>query len=547
MAKTVKLEDDRIRIEWHVARRDEWFRLLNRVKSLPDREFRKRPPHWFIPATPFHARQVIQLLEPEGFDIAAEIQEIIEHDKRERGGSKECDGQVLEGVRPYQLVAVSYLCQNSGRAIVGDDVGLGKSIEALGFVYTQVEIRRMSGLRILVVAPANVVYKWSHEILDPHARFPWSGLFTVGILEKTSAPMGQTDFTVVSYDILRRRQEELELAQFGCVILDEFHYIKSPAAARTKAARAVCKNAPYVIGLSGTPLLNRPIEMFTMLNILDPKQWPSRHNYGMRYCGGADNFGQFTGASNLRELRERLKPYMIRRLKQDVLPELPPIQVSILPIVVDTSQYREIERNVQKQILALSPTSKGYWMSVLDKLNYLRQASGIAKIPAAVEWAKDFLEENDGKLVIYAHHKRVGKELVAALAAFGADTISGDTPPRRRDELARCFRAEASPRVLVVTAAGGVGIDLFGEGRDCSNIIFVELEWRPSDFAQAWGRLHRFNQTNSVNAWILQARGTLDTYMTRRVDDKAAVIDEIMGDPPVIKEIVREWRGASNA
>jgi len=238
---------------------------------------------------------------------------------------------------------------------------------------------------------------------------------------------------------------------------------------------------------------------------------------------------------------DRLNCDVFRRLKQDVLPELPPIQVSILPIVVDTSQYREIERNVQKQILALSPTSKGYWMSVLDKLNYLRQASGIAKIPAAVEWAKDFLEENDGKLVIYAHHKRVGKELVAALAAFGADTISGDTPPRRRDELARCFRAEASPRVLVVTAAGGVGIDLFGEGRDCSNIIFVELEWRPSDFAQAWGRLHRFNQTNSVNAWILQARGTLDTYMTRRVDDKAAVIDEIMGDPPVIKEIVREW------
>jgi len=203
-----------------------------------------------------------------------------------------------------------------------------------------------------------------------------------------------------------------------------------------------------------------------------------------------------------------------------------------------------VSANVREAILAMSPNGKGYWINVLDKLNLLRQAVGQAKLPSVVSWAENFLNNSDKKLVIYAHHRNVVATLTTKLQQYGVLWITGDVDAHRRDDRACAFQHDHVNHVMIISMAGGVGQDLFGIGGvNASNILFAELEWRPGDFEQAWGRLDREGQTLPVNAWILQARRTIDTYITRTVERKEAVIDAAVGGVPAIfREIIEDWK-----
>jgi hypothetical protein len=240
-----------------------------------------------------------------------------------------------------------------------------------------------------------------------------------------------------------------------------------------------------------------------------------------------------------------MKITSIRRTKAEVMSELPALSIVPVPVRVDLKDYRKIEANVKTAILALAPSSKGYWIAVLDRMNYLRQAVGLAKLGAVEEWASDFLEGNapNVKLVIYAHHKAVVKQLREGLASWGVLTITGDDKPADRDRAQRQFQSDHDNRVIVISAAGGIGIDLFGVGDvDASNILFAELEWRPADFQQVWGRLHRMGQDNAVTAWVLGALGTIDEYMIGRVESKDYIISQAIDDENMIKGILEGWR-----
>ena len=535
-----------ILLEWRSPDPVVWRALLVKVGALPDSKYDPKLGQWMMPATPFHAKRLLDIL-PEGVVATIDIIQL----------ANECDLLLAWDVlgestaapswlRPYQISAVNFVQELEFRAVIADDVGLGKTIEALGAIW----LHGVTPPRTLVVAPANVIYKWEREIRDPLRRFPWSGKWTAQVVPSKSTPIENVSFLVMSYDIMRSRVDELLRLGVGLLILDEVHYIKNYRALRTKAAEKLGAEIPAIVGLTGTPLLNdRPIEMWPWLSLTRPTEWPDlwgRQGYGNRYCGGRTHYGTFQDATNLDELAERLKTCTIRRTKTEVLKDLPPISIVPMPVKIPLTDYRKVERNVREAILALNPSSKGYWIHVLDRMNYLRSAVGKAKLGAAIEWATDFLESQPPlvKLVIYAHHKDVVKKLVEGLGYFtGVLVIDGRTKAKDRDVISQLFQADDEHRVIVISAAGGVGIDLFGvRGVEASNILFVELEWRPSDLVQAMGRLHRLGQSSAVTAWIMGALGTIDEYMMARVEAKDFTIAKVTDDENMMQGILEGWR-----
>jgi SWI/SNF-related matrix-associated actin-dependent regulator 1 of chromatin subfamily A len=556
MKGTAIIVEDKIVVEWdsYSMEPKPWREMLRLVQSLADAKFHQHPEaHWELPASPFHAAALIKTLSEQptifidkGIKKLAECYYFLLEWDREGDA---WDQKKMPWVRPYQQSAIAFVGALKHRAVIADDVGLGKTIEALGAIWQQTWHSNWPVNKVLVVAPANVIYKWEREILDPAQRFPWSGLWTVEVLPSKSAPNGNTQFTIVSYDIMRMRVEELISYHYDIIIFDEVHYIKNYKALRTKAAEKLAEKIPHIIGLTGTPLLNdRPIEMWPWLHMINPSGWPELWGgtgYGNRYCGGRTQYTTFLGATRLPELADRLKMTSIRRTKAEVMSELPDLSIVPVPVKVDLKDYRKVESNIRETILALSPQSKGYWIAVLDRMNYLRQAVGRAKVAAAEDWAVDFLDGNapNVKLVIYAHHKAVVKQLQEALNSWGVLTITGDDKPADRNRAQLLFQSDAEHRVVIISAAGGVGIDLFGiNGVESSNILFAELEWRPTDFQQIWGRLHRMGQENAVTAWILGAMGTIDIYIMNRVESKDYTISQILHDNNLIKGILEGWR-----
>lgn len=410
---------------------------------------------------------------------------------------------------------------SGGRCILGDEMGLGKTVEALCWTQNHTNIGR-----ILVIAPANVIFKWKREIET------WTTRRANLILTmRGTIPRAQT--LICSYTIMAGRFKELRALGFDLVIWDEAHYLKGNRKKTKRVAASLQLKSPFVLFLTGTPFLNRPIELFNLLDMAQPGKW-NLGSYGIRYCGGFDYWeGPLQGATNLSELQSRLKSVMIRRLKRDVLTELPKLQRVVVPVEIGTAEYKEALKNINRT---------NAMTKIMDAWHIL----GREKAKIAVEWTKEFFEQAEPgtKLVLYAHHLDVMDYLDTELRQYGTFKISGSVAPARRDALVRGFQSGASPRVAIINKAGGEGIDLFGiNDIDSSNILFVERQWTPAIEMQAEGRLDRIGQTLPVTAYYLSAVGTFDEYMEETIAEKRAILGATikMEDVEVRNEILKRF------
>ena len=454
----------------------------------------------------------------------------------------------MDDLYPFQRAGVRYLEGHLGRAIVGDEMGLGKTVQALAYLRLHPEC-----LPAVVVCPATIKENWRREAVK------WSGLSEGEITVMNGRPTGSEDrrpdfgrLVIINYDILsnrwtkpeghsKRRKEipgtgwvdHFVKAGFRTAILDESHYVKNPKVARTKAVLKLTKKLPHVICLTGTPIKNRPIEILVPTAIVQPGLFPSAWDFKMRYCGPKHNgFGwDFSGASNTGELHVKLtKSCMIRRLKEDVLPDLPAKTRSVVPLRLDRAA-RERYGLVEEDILAWlmdhfddsqEAVDRSLRVNALSKFEYLKQSAVEAKIDACVDWIRDVLE-TDEKLVVYCHHK----ETVAALVqAFGdaCVVVDGGTPNARRVENVDRFQTDDSVRLFVGTQAAKEGITLTAS----SKTAFLELWWTPGDHDQAEDRVHRIGQDDSVWAYYLIAEDTIEEVIARLLDRKRVVTASVL-------------------
>lgn len=427
---------------------------------------------------------------------------------------------------PFQRTAVDFIESHGGRAILGDEMGLGKTIEALAWLDTHPEIEVVE-----VFTPANVVGKWKEEVEKWTSR-------SVGIVRTYQEEIDPAHSVhIASYNVMTHRWKEYRtLLREGSSLLiwDESHYLKGYRKKVRRVAAALKLHSTYMLALSGTPFLNKPIELFNILDMVQPGVWKIG-SYGTRYCGGFDHWaGPLRGATHRSELKSRLEEIMIRRLKRDVLDDLPPISRIVLPVDIRTDDYKKAMRGINRTNAATKVTDAWHIL-------------GREKAKLAVEWVNDFFEqhEENKKLIIYAHHLDVIDYLKEGLLHYGTFSIDGRVPARRRDALIKGFQKGSRPRVAIINKAGGEGIDLFGVGDiDSSTILFVERQWTPALEEQAVSRLDRIGQANPVTAFYLLAVGTFDPRMDKQIAVKRKILDDVVGMEVMtidVKEEVIEW------
>lgn len=433
---------------------------------------------------------------------------------------------------PYQKVGVEFLIASGGRAIISDPPGLGKSLQALAYIAHQ------DFTRSLIVAPASVKSSWVKEAKK------WTKMSYVEIDSKTDISRIPADVQlwIINYDILKKHLDTLLKTRFDVVVADECHMVKSRTAMRTKALMSIAKHVPHVVLLSGTPLLSRPIEMYTLLNMVDPKTWNNWYDFTRRYCGGHQGrFGyEVSGATNTEELHERIKRHFIRRQKKDVLTQLPPKVRVDVPVELEPSirrQYDSAENDLVEYLFKYkgkqpAEVAKMVAAEQLAKLNILRQLTALGKIPTAIDLIESTLEAGE-KILVFSSFMEPLRQLQEKYAAHSV-MITGETNVEERGAIVTRFQEDPNTKIFFGgIRSAGVGITLTA----ASNVLFLDYAWNPADMQQAEDRIHRPGQeAASVNIYQLHAENTIDEKLLKLLKHKQVIFDKVIEGAAVSRE-----------
>jgi SWI/SNF-related matrix-associated actin-dependent regulator 1 of chromatin subfamily A len=319
ISKKASVEDNKIKIEFPFS-----YETLEVVKSIPGRRFHgnANPKHWTAPIS----GDAIEILSKDGFELAPELQKILNRGRVSVDEVKEVDVPGLKKeLFPFQKKGVAFIEAKDGRALIGDEMGLGKTIQALAWLHLHPEKRPA-----IILCPASLKLNWAKEV-----RETLSGKQNIQVLQGTKLHTITGDIVIINYDILNAWLEKLQALKPQVLIFDEAHYIKNNSAQRTKATKKLAKGIPHVIALTGTPIVNRPVEGFNIIQTIDKTVFPNWWTFVHRYCGAKHNgFGwDFSGATNKEELHKKLtETVMLRRKKADVLPDLPDKLYSFIPM-----------------------------------------------------------------------------------------------------------------------------------------------------------------------------------------------------------------------
>ncbi|XVE90628.1 hypothetical protein DITRI_Ditri20bG0093000 [Diplodiscus trichospermus] len=443
---------------------------------------------------------------------------------------------------PFQREGVRFVLQHGGRALLADEMGLGKTLQAIAVAAC---IR--DSWPVLILAPSSLRLHWA-SMIQEWLNIPSSDIVVVfsqlggsnrggfTILSSNSKGHIHLDglFNIISYDLVAKLENVLISSEFKVVIADESHFLKNAQAKRTTASLPIVKKAQYAILLSGTPALSRPIEMFKQLEALYPNVYRKVYEYGERYCKGGV-FGTYQGASNHEELHNLMKAtVMIRRLKKDVLCQLPMkrrqqvfLELNEKDMKQISALFRELEV-VKGKIKACQSEEEVHSLNLIQKnlINKIYTDSAEAKIPAVLDYLGTVIEA-DCKFLIFAHHQ----PMIEAIHQFllkkkvGCIRIDGTTPPSSRQAFVNDFQEKDAIKAAVLSIkAGGVGLTLTA----ASTVIFAELSWTPGDLIQAEDRAHRIGQVSSVNVYYLLANDTVDDIIWDVVQHKLENLGQVL-------------------
>tara|TARA_R110002074_G_scaffold114680_1_gene245154 strand:- start:426 stop:3134 length:2709 start_codon:yes stop_codon:yes gene_type:complete len=425
---------------------------------------------------------------------------------------------------PFQYVGVRFAELSGGRCLFGDDMGIGKTIQAIAYMGLHPE-----NMPALVVCPSNVKYNWLKE-----CKAWLSSTYTCGVIDKGKSPVPDTDIVIINYDLMAKQKDALALRNFNTFIFDESHYLKNAKAKRTIACMELAKPAHTVLCLSGTAIPNRPIEFWNTISMLRPTEWRGRwKDYARKYCDGHitdRGFWDTTGASNQEELNALARDFMIRRLKKEVMAELP-TKIRQYPIVVPSDREMKWYRDRTQMWAAgldAPSRSEGY---VLNMLNDLRKMCGEMKALPAAQWCVDYIEqaEESKPLIIFAHHidvqESIEKHLKSSLPTLRISKINGGVNAKARQDIVDEFQDGKCDVLLATTVAAKEGLTLTA----ADTVVFVEREWVPGWEEQAEDRVNRIGQdADTVWAVYLTVDGTIDEKFSTIIEDKRANIKAIL-------------------
>lgn len=417
---------------------------------------------------------------------------------------------------PFQMKGIEFLEKREGRALLADDMGLGKSIQVMGYLALHPELRPC-----LIVCPANAKWTWAN-LLSTHSHMSYD------VLSGQTPHVVRNDVWIINYDILPYWTPSLLEAGVKIIIIDECQYIKNRGIKRTKAVQSICKGTKCkVVALSGTPILNRPAEFWPVLNLIEPKQFSSFWNFAFQFCAPKKGWGgqwMFNGATNTQQLHHMLKKIVLRRMKEEVLKDLPRKTRSVIPITIhNRREYKEAETDFLRWYEEKRGSERAEAAAkaqALVKLGQLRHLSAVGKLPDAVSFIDDVITSQ--KIVVFCHHKDIFEEVAKRYQEVAC--VGGKAGKKRQDEIDH-FQRDPKKRVFVASlSADAAAITLTA----ASTVLFIEQEWTPGQNDQAEDRVLRIGQKEHVNIYYMVGKNTVDETVWEAVETKRRIIKEVM-------------------
>ena len=453
------------------------------------------------------------------------------------------DRQVHEGAFDYQVTGVRWLDAVKA-GLLADEPGLGKTFQACG----------AADSRAIVVCPAAMRVEWQREFAK------WRPELTSYVVTGTKAIdphlLSQYDVIIVNYDILSAHVDTLTKVPVTTLIVDEAHNVKTLKAfgksaklSGSKRALAVAQIAAHAsekkFFLTGTPLENRPIELWPILYMINPTRFANYILYGQFFCNGklaeVGRRGQrvktwdFSGASNTPKLHRLLSQMMLRR-KKEIL-NLPPKRRQTIYVPLDDKTGREYA-SALRDFVAWTEENGGPVAVIkhlaspaVTKLTALRKLAAVGKIDAAIEWIVTHTEGTGRPLVVMAHHRDVTVGLsdrlrqmefrsLTGTRKFKVGQIIGGMSEKDRTSDKDAFQRGEMDVIVCSIQAAGVGITL----TKASDTLFVERAWKPALLVQAEDRIYRIGQNNACTITYLDAAGTVDEWLQGLLKDKQSTV-----------------------
>jgi SNF2 family DNA or RNA helicase len=413
--------------------------------------------------------------------------------------------------------------------LLADDMGLGKTVQA---------IAAMRG-RILVVSPRSVLHNWAQEIarFRPDlavARFDGAG----------RALDPKADVTLTTYGLLRNEIDALAAARFDMVFLDEAQTIKNPDSQVARAAFRLDAGSRFC--LTGTPIENRLDELWSLMRFAVPGLLGPRDDFGDRYARAIERGDREAGE----RLRKRVRPFVLRRTKKEVLPELPPRSEAVLYADLGAEEralYDAVRAATKKEIVERLAQGAGI-LAALEALLRMRQAAchpGLlpnreAASSAKVDRLMASLEELAGeghRALVFSQWTSFLDLVEPHLRAAGIPFLRLDGSTRDREGVVRDYQAPGGPPVLLLSLkAGGTGLNLTA----ADHVFLLDPWWNPAVEEQAADRAHRIGQDKPVMVYRIVSKDTVEERILALQDKKRALSDAIVSGGGVTGGVTRE-------
>jgi len=404
---------------------------------------------------------------------------------------------------PHQQEAKLFLLSRR-RAILADQPRVGKTLPTAAAA--------LENLPALIVCPAiaKTVWEAAFQKLAPNV--------SVHVVngKREASEVNSADITIINYDVLQYGVTHVD--RYKTLVLDECHRIKNPKAQRTKAAMLAMKKVGHVYALSGTPIPNRPIEL-----------WPILHGLGIYRGGWYDFAGRYakmwvapwgldtSGASNLAELKDMMKPHVLRRKKETIFKDYKEPQVSLITFDLPIDKQ---EQTFDADALMANPNA----LMAFEGLAEIMREAGMRKVKAASEFIDDLLQANE-PVVVFAHHKDVVQALQDELKGHKPAIVVGDTARAKRDKAIADFQSGQTQLIIGNIAAMSEGVDLSA----ADTIVFVECTWSTSALEQASSRVENINKSGIPPViYILTIKASLDHNVLAKVLKKLNVVNQII-------------------
>jgi superfamily II DNA or RNA helicase len=462
---------------------------------------------------------------------------------------------------PYQEEGAMHLAFGR-RAMLADDMGLGKTVQAIAASGLLHQLRDIQ--RVLVVCPASLKHQWAREI----RRFT---SFSAAIIEgnlsaRRDLYQNPSFFNLINYELVLRDEEDLRRLQPDLIILDEAQRIKNW---RTKTADAVKRlRSPYAFVLTGTPLENRLDELYSIFQFIDPTILGPLWRFNQRYFQverrSAGSY-KVLGYKNLDELRRQIAPYVLRRVRDEVLEDLPDRIDNNFFVPMTSRQWKAYDefRSTVAQLIAkarrrpLTPKEHKILLGALVKMRLICNALALhdpdlspkdrektaPKLQELAAILDDEVANNGHKAILFSQWTSMLHLTYPVLERLnlGSVTLSGDVPTPKRGALIERFFEDDDCKVFLSTDAGGVGLNL----QAASLVVNLDLPWNPAVLDQRIARAHRHGQPHTVNVINLVAKGTIEERILDTLAAKRDVFAGVFGSEEAPAEITFQDTGQS--